>query len=149
MNAKLPELAERLKTPPVHYSYLKHRKQVMQKIILPVVLSALVLVGIVVWVSIATFSQGGDVGRWAAISTIWVIIPMLVGGLVVLAILGGLIYGMAKLLDALPYYTSIAQDYVIIARGYIIRAADMAVKPILAVNGWLETMKTFFERMTP
>ena len=127
MNAKLPELAERLKTPPVHYSYLKHRKQVMQKIILPVVLSALVLVGIVVWVSIATFSQGGDVGRWAAISTIWVIIPMLVGGLVVLAILGGLIYGMAKLLGALPYYTGIAQDYVIIARGYIIRAADMAV----------------------
>ncbi len=149
MNAKLPELAERLKTPPVHYSYLKHRKQVMQKIILPVVLSALVLVGIVVWVSYATFSQGGDVGRWAAISTIWVIIPMLVGGLVVLAILGGLIYGMAKLLGALPYYTGIAQDYIFIARGYIIRAADMAVKPILAVNGWLETMKTFFERMTP
>lgn len=149
MNAKLPELAERLKTSPAHYSYLKHRKQVMQKIILPVVLSALVLVGIVVWVSIATFSQGGDVGRWAAISTMWVIIPMLVGGLVVLAILGGLIYGMAKLLGALPYYTGIAQDYVIIARGYIIRAADMAVKPILAVNGWLETMKTFFERMTP
>lgn len=149
MNAKLPELAERLKTPPAHYSYLKHRKQVMQKIILPVVLSALVLVGIVVWVSYATFSQGGDVGRWAAISTIWVIIPMLLGGLVVLAILGGLIYGMAKLLGALPYYTGIAQDYVIIARGYIMRAADMAVKPILAVNSWLETMKTFFERMTP
>lgn len=149
MNAKLPELAERLKTPPAHYSYLKHRKQVMQKIILPVVLSALILVGIVVWVSYATFSQGGDVGRWAAISTIWVIIPMLLGGLVVLAILGGLIYGMAKLLGALPYYTGIAQDYVFIARGYIIRAADMAVKPILAVNGWLETMKTFFERMTP
>jgi hypothetical protein len=149
MNAKLPELAERLKTPPAHYSYLKHRKQVVQKIILPVVLSALVLVGIVVWVSIATFSQGGDVGRWAAISTIWVIIPMLIGGLVVLAILGGLIYGMAKLLGALPYYTGIAQDYIFIARGYIIRAADMAVKPILSVNGWLETMKTFFERMTP
>ena len=74
---------------------------------------------------------------------------MLLGGLVVLAILGGLIYGMAKLLGALPYYTGIAQDYVIIARGYIMRAADMAVKPILAVNSWLETMKTFFERMTP
>ena len=149
MNAKLPELAERLKTRPAHYSYLKHRKQVMQKIILPVVLSALVLVGIVVWVSYATFSQGGVVGRWAAISTIWVIIPMLLGGLVVLAILGGLIYGMEKLLNALPYYTGIAQDYIFIARGYIMRAADMAVKPILALNGWLETMKTFFERMTP
>ena len=149
MNAKLPEVAERLKTPPTHYSYLKHRKQVMQKIILPVVLSALVLVGIIVWVSIATFSQGGDVGRWAAISTIWVIIPMLLGGLVVLAILGGLIYLMARLLNALPYYTGIAQDYIFIARGYIVRGANMVVKPILALNDWLQTAKAFFERMTP
>ena len=149
MNAKLPEVAERLKTPPTHYSYLKHRKQVMQKIILPVVLSALVLVGIIVWVSIATFSQGGDVGRWAAISTIWVIIPMLLVGLVVLAILGGLIYLMARLLNALPYYTGIAQDYIFITRGYIVRGANMVVKPILALNDWLQTAKAFFERMTP
>lgn len=149
MPPKLPDLAERLKTKPAHYSYLKHRNQVMRQIILPVALSALVLIAIVVWVSIATFSQGGDVGRWAAISTIWVIIPMLLGELVVLAILGGLIYGMARLLQALPYYTGIAQDYIFIARGYIIRGANMVVKPILALNDWLQTAKAFFERMTP
>lgn len=149
MNAKLPAVAERLKTPSTHYSYLKHRRQMMRQVILPVILSALVLVAIVVWVSISTFSQGGDVGRWAAISTMWVIIPMLLGGLVVLAILGGLIYGMARLLGALPYYTGIAQDYVQIARSYIIRGANMAVKPIIALNGWLEAAKAFFERITP
>jgi len=149
MSDKRPDLAERLKSKPAHYSYLKHRNQVMRQIILPVALSALVLIAIVVWVSIATFSQGGDVGRWAAISTIWVIIPMLLGGLVVLAILGGLIYGMARLLNALPYYTGIAQDYIFIARGYIVRGANMVVKPILALNDWLQTVKAFFERMTP
>ena len=149
MTPKLPELAERLKTPPAHYSYLKHRRQVMRQVVLPVVLSALALVGMIVWVSIATFKQGGDVGRWAAVSTIWVIIPTLLGGLVVLAILGGLIYGMARLLKALPYYTGIAQDYVVLARGYIVRGADMAVKPIVALNGWLQTAKAFFERITP
>lgn len=149
MTSKLPELAERLKTPPAHYSYLKHRRQVMRQVVLPVVLSALALVGMIVWVSIATFEQGGDVGRWAAVSIIWVIIPTLLGGLVVLAILGGLIYGMARLLKALPYYTGIAQDYVVLARGYIVRGADMAVKPIVALNGWLQTAKAFFERITP
>ena len=149
MTSKLPELAERLKTPPAHYSYLKHRRQVMRQVVLPVVLSALALVGMIVWVSIATFKQGGDVGRWAAVSTIWVIIPTLLGGLVVLAILGGLIYGMARLLKALPYYTGIAQDYVVLARGYIVRGADMSVKPIVALNGWLQTAKAFFERITP
>ena len=149
MNPKLPELAERLKTPPAHYSYLKHRKQMMRQVLLPVVLSALALVGMIVWISIATFKQGGDVERWAAVSTIWVIIPMLLGGLVVLAILCALIYGMARLLNATPYYTGIAQEYVILARGYIVRGADMAVKPILKLNEWLQTAKAFFERITP
>ncbi len=149
MSNKLPDLTERLKTKPEHYSYLKHRNQVMRQIVLPVALSALVLVAIVVWVSYATFNQGGDVGRWAAISTIWVIIPMLLGGLVVLAIIGGLIYLMARLLSALPYYTGIAQDYIFIARGYIIRGANMLVKPVNALNDWLQTAKAFFERMTP
>lgn len=102
-----------------------------------------------VWVSFATFQQGGDVGRWAAISTIWVILPMLIAGLITLAILGGLIYLMARLLKALPYHTGVAQDYVFIARGYIIRGADLAVKPILVLNGWLQTAKTFLERITP
>ncbi|MCK6585228.1 MAG: hypothetical protein L6Q49_19185, partial [Anaerolineales bacterium] len=61
----------------------------------------------------------------------------------------GLIYGMARLLSVIPYYTGIAQDYVFIARGYIVRGADLVVKPILVLNGWLQTAKTFFERMTP
>lgn len=149
MTPKLPELAERLKRPPEHYSYLKHRRQVMRQVVLPVVLSALALVGMIVWISVATFQQGGDVGRWAAISTIWIIVPMLVAGLVALAILGGLIYLMARALKAIPYYTGIAQDYVFIARGYIVRGADMAVKPILALDGWLQTAKAFFERIIP
>ncbi|HNK63109.1 MAG TPA: hypothetical protein PKL78_01095 [Anaerolineales bacterium] len=141
MKAKLPQ--------PEHYSYLRHRRQLGRQIILPVVLSALLLAGVTVLVSVATFKQGGDVGRWAAVSTIWVIIPILLGGLIVLAILAGLIYLMAKALGALPYYTGLAQDYVFKVRGYIIRGADAAVKPILALNGWLESIKAFFERMTP
>ena len=141
MKANLPQ--------PEHYSYLRHRKQRNTQIILPIVLSTLAFIGMIVWISLATFNQGGDVGRWAAISTIWVIIPMMVGGLIVLALLGGLIYLMARALSGLPYYTGIAQDYVYKARGYIVRGADMAVKPILALNGWLETARAFFERMTP
>jgi len=148
MNAKLPDVAERLKTPPAHYSYLKHRKQVTRQILMPVLLSALILVAIVVLVSISTFNQGGDVGRWAAISTMWISVFIFLGGLITFAVLAGLIYGMARLLNALPYYTGIAQDYIYIARGYIIRGADMAAKPILAINTWLETAKAFFERIS-
>lgn len=141
MKAQLPQ--------PEHYSYRRHRRQYVRQIVLPVIVSALALVAMIVWISVATFKQGGDVGRWAAISTIWVVIPMLVGGLIFLAILIGLIYLMARALSVLPYYTGIAQDYVFKARGYIMRGAEMAARPIIAVNGWLETIKAFFERMTP
>jgi hypothetical protein len=144
-------MTEKAKVPqrPEHYSYLLHRKQRVTKIIMPVVISALVFVGFIVWVSFATFNQGGDVGRWAAISTIWIVIPIMLGGIIVLALLIGLIYLMARAIGGLPYYTGIAQQYVFLAEGYIKRGANMAAKPIIAINGWLEAIKAFFEKVTP
>lgn len=132
-----------------HYSYQQHRKQRVTQVILPVMISALLMIAMIALVSLATFRSGGDVGRWAAISTIWIVIPILLAGLILLLVLIGLIYLMARALTGLPYYTGIAQDYVYKARGYIIRAADMAAKPILALDGWLESIKAFFGRMTP
>ncbi len=149
MTSKLPPHIDRLKSPPDHYSYLLHRKQLNTQIILPVILSALALIGLVVLITLSTFKQDGDVGRWAAISTIWIIIPVLIAGLILLLILVGLIYLMARALQGLPYYTELAQDYVYKVRGYIIRGVDAAVKPILALDGWLESIRAFIGRKTP
>jgi uncharacterized membrane protein len=139
MKAQLPH--------PEHYSYQLHRKQRSVQIILPVVLSVLAMIGMIVLISFATFTSDGDVSRWAAISTIWIIIPILLAGLILLAILVGLIYLMARALNALPHYTGIAQDYVYLAQGYITRAADMVVKPVIALGGSIEKVKAFFERI--
>jgi len=141
MKAQLPH--------PEHYSYIQHRKQRTTQIILPVVISAVLMVALIVLISFVTFNSNGDVGRWAAISTIWIIIPTLLAGLIVLVILIGLIYLMARALQYLPHYTGIAQDYVYIAQAYILRGVDMVTRPVLAVNGFLENLKTFIERMTP
>ena len=140
MKAQLPH--------PEHYSYLQHRKQRATQIILPVVLSAALMLALIVLICIATFNSGGDVGRWAAISTIWIIIPLLIAGLILLATLIGLIYLIARALSGLPYYTAIAQDYVYKARAYIVRGADMAAKPIIVLDGFIKNVKSFFERIT-
>ncbi|MDP2778248.1 MAG: hypothetical protein Q8O48_11450 [Anaerolineales bacterium] len=132
-----------------HYSYRQHHKQRLTQVILPVMISVLLMIGMIALISLTTFRSGGEVGRWAAISTIWIVIPIMIAGLIVLVILIGLIYLMARALGALPRYTGIAQDYVNKARTYILRAADMAVKPMLALNGWLEYIKAFFGRITP
>ena len=132
-----------------HYSYLKHRRQRFTQIILPVLVAALVMAGLVFLVSFAAFNQGGDVGRWAAISTIWIILPVLVAGLVVLAVMVGMIWLLGRGLGALPFYTGLAQDYIHIARGYVVRAVDFVVRPILALKGWGENVRAFLERLTP
>jgi hypothetical protein len=139
MKAQLPHLE--------HYSYKVHRKQMVTQIILPVALAGLLLIGMIVLVSLATFKSGGDVGRWAAISTMWIVIPVIMTGLILLVLLCGLIYLLARLLGILPTYTGIAQDYVYTARTYILRGADRISNPVISLEGFIESIKAFFGRI--
>lgn len=132
---------------PEHESYLKHRRQVTQQIILPVALSALTMIALIVLISVATFRDHGEVGRWAAISTIWIVSPIIAAGLIGLLILIGLIYLMARLLGILPTYTGLAQDYVHLGAGYIQRFTEAAVKPVFAVEGLAAYFKAIFGRI--
>jgi hypothetical protein len=138
MKAVLPE--------PVHESYKRHRRQRVTQIILPVVLAALLFLGMVVLVNIATFGWGGDVGRWAAISTMWIALPLCAMGFAFLLILGGLVYLMGRLLGMAPIYTGRAQDFVHKLAIRIRRIAEIAVKPVFAVNGFGATIKALLGR---
>jgi hypothetical protein len=131
---------------PVHESYRRHRKQRTSQIILPMVLVAILFLGMIVLVNIATFRDNGDVGRWAAISTIWIVIPVCIAGFIFLALLGGLVYLMARLLGVTPTYTGMAQDFVHKLAIRIRRAADMAVKPVFSVNGFGASLKALLGR---
>ena len=131
---------------PVHESYKRHRREMMWQIILPVALTVLLFIAVIVLINIATFKEGGDVGRWAAISTMWIIIPVMVAGFVFLAILTALVYLMKQLLGITPKYTGIAQDYVNKAAMYVKRGTEMAVKPVLFLDGIGASVKAFFGR---
>lgn len=139
MKAQLPR--------PDHYSYQLHRKQRTTQIILPVALSAVLFIGTIILVCLATFKLNGDVSRWAEISTIWLTIPVMVTGLIFFVILIGLIYMLVRVLVILPHYTRMTQDYIYIARSYIIRGADMVVKPVINFEGFIEKIKAFFGRI--
>lgn len=118
----------------------------MWQIILPVALTALFIVVLIVLINIATFNAGGDVGRWAAISTIWIVIPVMVAGLLLLALIVALVYLMKRLLGITPTYTGLAQDYVHKAAAYVKRSTEMAVKPVLFLDGIGASIKAFFGR---
>ncbi len=138
MNAKLPK--------PVHESYLKHRKDLAWKIIFPVVFSAVLCIGLIVLINLATFRADGDVQRWADISSMWIAFPILVTLLVFLALLGGIVYLLAKLLNITPKYTLIVQDFFYKIEGYAKRAADAAAKPFIFLDSIGASINRFLGR---
>ena len=134
----------RIPSPAEHPSYHKHRRELWTKILVPMLLAVAVIVAIVILTSIAAFRDNGDVARWAAISTIWIVIPIMAAGLVVLVLFVGLVYGMAKLLQLIPPYTGHAQRVIWRIEGYVRRGADASIKPILAVESVIATVKRLF-----
>ena len=130
---------------PIHESYRRHRKQRTTQIILPVLLGAILFLALVVLVIMGT-ANGGDTGRWAAISTMWITIPVCGMGLAFLLVLGGLIYLMGRLLGVAPRYTNKAQNFVHKLGIRIRRVADKTVKPVFAVNGFGATIKALLGR---
>lgn len=131
---------------PIHASYQRHRKQRISQILLPIVLAALLFIVMVVFINIATFSYSGDVGRWAAISTIWLSIPVCIMGLVFLALLVGLVYLLGRLLGIAPTYTIQAQNFVHKLAIRIRLMADKIVKPIISLNSFGASVKTLLGR---
>ncbi len=128
---------------PVHESYRRHRKQLTSQIILPMVLTGLLFIALVVLINIATFRDHGDVARWAAISTIWIVIPIMTASLIFLAVLIGLIYLLARLLGITPIYTNKAQNFVHKLAIRVRLAANATVKPVIFLDGIGATIKTF------
>ena len=129
-----------------HPSYQLHRKQMWTQILLPILLAVLVFIAVIVLTSVATFRNNGDVGRWAAISTIWLVLPVLIVGLLFLIILLAIVYLLARLISVIPPYSYQAQRFVYRIEGYVKRGTEMIVKPVLFVDLIKSQFKKFMER---
>jgi uncharacterized membrane protein YkvI len=143
---KIKEMAEQIQAPERHPSYQKHQRQFWSQILLPMVLAALIVIAVAVLAGVATFGIEGDPPRWAAISTIWLVIPVMFFGLLFLAIIAGLIYLLTLSLKAIPPYTSKAQYYAYRVSGIGKRISDGATKPVFFVESILASVKAFFGR---
>jgi hypothetical protein len=133
-----------LPSPAEHPSFQRHRRELRTKIIAPILVAVVVIAAVATLTSVAAFGENSEVGRWAAISTIWIVIPFMAAGFVFLLIFAGLIYGMSRLLQVIPPYTGYAQKFVWRIQGYIKRAADMVVQPVLSLDGIMAMLKQLF-----
>lgn len=130
--------------PKNHLSYQNHRRQFWLQIFLPMILTVLLIFAVATLTTLAAFGGSGDAPRWAAISTIWLVIPIMLFGLLVLTILVGLVYVMARGLKEIPTYTSQAQQQVNRAKRAIKHYSDTAAKPVFFIEGITASLKAIF-----
>lgn len=132
--------------PEDHLSYQLHRKQVWQQILLPILLAVLILIAVIVLTSVATFRDNGEVGRWAAMSEIWLVIPLIVAGLILLILLIAIIYLVVRLTNLIPPYSYQAQIIFYRIESGAKRINKMARRPVLLFQELRALIKAAIEK---
>jgi len=125
-----------------------HRKQAFWQIIFPLVLGSLIVVGLAVWAVLASSPNHSVTVYWANLSVIIVTIFIIIFGILLLALIIGLTYGVIKLRQYTPIYTQIVQAYAYRTAGIIIRYADHSVKPVYIIHGIGSGIKAFMDRFS-
>lgn len=114
-----------------HPSLQMHQKQVWTQILLPILITVAFIVAVIVLTTLSTFRNQGDVARWAAISTIWLVLPVMVAGLLILILLIAMIYLVTRLMGLIPPYSFQAQKFFYRIEAGTKRVADMIARPVL------------------
>lgn len=129
-----------------HPSYKNHRRQLWLQIFLPLLITILLMIVIAVLAGLSAFGENGNAPLWTAIATIWLVIPVMVFGLIFLVLIAGLIYLLAQIANVIPPYTAKAQYYVNRVSNETKHFSDMAVKPVLFLEGITASLKAFLGR---
>ena len=112
----------------------KHRKQTFWQIWVPLILSILVVLFLCVLASVAAGSPA--VTEFSQLSTVYLVTPVLIIGFVVLVMVSAVVYGLARLLDILPVYTRMTQDFFRQVAAFVRIWSDKIVRPVLATRTW-------------
>ncbi len=121
-----------------------HRRQVLWQISLPFGVGILLILALAGLTVLSALGGGAGVSRWADISLIWLILPMIVFTLILLAIVAGLVYLIVKLISVLPGSAFKVQELMASWQEKIRSASDKAAQPVIRVGGfWAGVRKLF------
>jgi hypothetical protein len=115
-----------------------HRREVFWQIAIPFTIGVIIIIGLAVGLGLLGV---GSTSRWSDISMIWLLLPLLVLALIPIALLMGMIYGLMRVLQALPVYAFQAQNAVAQLAAGVRRVADQSVEPFLRVKSGLASLK--------
>lgn len=122
--------------------YRAHRRQTFWQILLPVILTTLALLAMGLLLAL----RGGAAGAslWADVALIWLILPAMLLGLLILALLAGLIYLTARVHRGTPPAAAKVQNFFRQAERAVGHFTEKIVQPVL----WIEQIKASLRHLT-
>jgi len=99
------------------------------QIIFPTIIGTIVILLVCVWVVIDV--DAGNITRFAELSTVLLVIPVLFFSLISLFVLGALIYLVVRLMHGLPSITSRILEFLEKIREVVGKISDFVVKPVI------------------
>ena len=135
-------------TPPdVTQPEREHRRQMLLQVWLPLGVALLVTLTLCILIVISAGRASPELTRWSNMSSIWIIILIAPPALLVLAVLGGLVYLMARLLRIIPPYAHLAQAYVNLFAALVQHWLDRIVEPVLKVQSFFAGVHALRRRL--
>ena len=122
----------------------RHRREVFRQITLPLII-ALVLIAVPVGLTVTASAAGAS--RWADISLIWLIMPVLVVSLIFLILLSGITYGLIRLIGVLPRYALQVQDFFVLLHFQIARLNDKITQPLIKLHATSASVKNLLRQV--
>lgn len=127
-------------------TYAAYKRDVFRQITLPTLVGLIVILGLSIAVIYAAASGNSQVSRWADISLVWLLLPVIFLSLLFLALLVGITFLITRLLHIFPVYAYKVQIFFNQAQTWIKSGTDIAVEPILKINSFLASARTLLRR---
>ncbi len=124
-----------------------HRHEVLWQITVPLLLGVLVILALMALTIVSAVRGLSLVDRWADISLIWLILPMLFVTLLFALITGAIAYGIIKLIGVLPRYTLRGQGLVGILGARVHQISDAVAAPFIKVDSFGASLKATQQRL--
>ncbi len=115
-------------------THAAHKREVFWQITAPLVTGILVLLAAVGAIVYSTIQPVTDVGRWASVSLIWLIVPALFFALLILAVVAGLVFAVSYLMGKIPHAALVVQLFFEQIKGKAGQVLNLSAEPILRIN---------------
>jgi hypothetical protein len=113
----------------------------------PLTASMIIVLALAVLSVVGAAQGSSQVERWGNLSAVWVILPVLVSGVLILGLVGGSAYGVYWLLKKMPGWLLKAQLFMLRLALTTRRAADKATTPVFAVNTFSTRASTLWSKI--